>query len=129
MSKERFCDRLTGGPFSDYFSPHQSGTITQGTAIPTRIFYGRLPETCRGFLNRMASGWQAGVVMTFKIDGQFVEEFRRVMGLIQQPNIINPPYFIYDRIEVYATNTGTADWDYDVLLDGRIYHDPRPDGI
>jgi len=129
MSKEKFCDRLVGGPFSEYFSPHQSGTVTQGTANPTRIFYGKLPETCRGFLNRMASSWQAGVTLQFKIDGQLVETFQRVMGLIQQPNIIEPPYFIYGEIEVYATNTGTADFNYDVMLDGRIYHDPRPEGI
>lgn len=108
-------------PFSTLGKIHQYVTVNANTA-KQRVFYLKIPNSCVGFINRMASNWFDDVKFHFVIDGETVERnIERQLGLMSNPVKIDPPYLVRNYIEITADNGDTVNHNLEVLIDGIAY--------
>jgi archaellum component FlaG (FlaF/FlaG flagellin family) len=109
-------------PFSQLGQIHQYATVSAGITNQ-RVFYLKIPDSCVGFITRMASNWLDNIKFHFIIDGEIVERnIERQIGPMGDATKIDPPYLVKNYIEVKANNNDTVAHDLEVLIDGIAYH-------
>jgi len=116
---------LVGIPFSQHFPVHQYATVSAG-AVDSRVFFGKIPSTCVGFIYKIGNNYHAGCHLTWKIDGVTVEkQIERQIGGIDHPAQYNEdnggPYLVKDYVEFTASNPTAGDLTFEVLVEGLIY--------
>jgi hypothetical protein len=91
-------------PFAKLFQTVQMKTINANAE--DRVFYGEIPNGCTGFLSILASNDFEGILWSWYIDGECIEEnIQRPLGNLIQPTVFKPPYVVNKYIEVRAKNT------------------------
>lgn len=117
---------LVGIPFSQHFKVHQYATVPAG-GVNVRVFYGKIPNSCVGFLYKVGNNYHSGCSLSWKIDGSTVEgDIERTIGEIDHPANYTEenggPYIVKDYIEFSASNPTANDLIFEVLADGVIYN-------
>ena len=111
-------------PFSQLFRIHQSASVPAGTSV--RVFYGKIPDSCKGFIRRIATTvWYPSVTYVVKVDGETFESVDRDIP-IDAPLKFDrdEQVLVRDRVEVFAQNSSTNTYSLGMLIDGRAYHSP-----
>ena len=86
------------------------------------VFYGKIPEGAVGFLNVLASNDYEGIIWSWYIDGECVEDnIQHALGDLTKPVVFKPPYVVNKYIEVKAKNTLSFPVDLKVFCDGVCY--------
>jgi hypothetical protein len=107
-------------PFIRTFATTQTKLVESN--IDTRIFYGEMPPGATGFLGVLASNDYDGVIWSWYIDDECVEEnICHELGNMNKPEILNPPYVIKKYVEVKARTTLPMPVLLEVYCDGVCY--------
>lgn len=108
-------------PFHEFGKVHQYATIPAGQR--GRVFYFKVPETCVAFISEIASNWYQDTHLVWVIDGETVDsKIERMLGPLQDPHRIDPPYVAKDYIEFKAHNNDDHDHEFEVICNGVLYH-------
>jgi hypothetical protein len=114
-------------PFLKAFATTQN-KIVDGNS-EARIFYGEIPEGATGFLGVLASNDFEGVIWSWYIDDECVDDnIQHALGDMQKPEILNPPYVIKKYIEVKAKNILQMPLLLEVYCDGICYTQEKQAG-
>jgi len=106
-------------PFSELFSTTQSATLAPHSE--GRIFYGEMPAEHVGFLSKLISNQYPGVVWSWYIDGELIEEnIESIVG-----DVYDPPYVVKRGLEVVARNDSEMEILLEVICDGDFYAIPE----
>lgn len=107
-------------PFSKSFQPIQRKLVNANSdAI---IFHGDMPMGATGFLGVLSSNDYDGVIWSWYIDDECIEDnVQHALGDMQKPEILKPPYVIKKYIEVKAKNTLQIPIILEVYCDGVCY--------
>lgn len=111
-------------PFSSLFRTHQSGSVLP--SVTSRVFYGKIPNSCQGFVKRLANTvWYPGVTYVVKVDGETFDTLDRDVALTE-PLVYDgeSQILVRDKIEVYASNSSTNTYNLGFQVDGVAYHTP-----
>ena len=109
-------------PFSSLFNIQQNTNVIAGGS--ERVFYGKIPDSCVGFMNVVATvAWFSGVTYDIRVDGESFSRIERDITLAN-PLVYHPKLQIVvkDRIEVFASNSSTATYTLGMLIDGIAFH-------
>jgi hypothetical protein len=106
--------------FSESFKTRQS-KVVEPNATET-IFYGEIPAGSTGFLGVLASNDYEGVLWSWYIDDECVEEnIDHELGNMKDIEILQPPYVVTKHIEVKAKNTLQIPVTLEVYCNGVCY--------
>ena len=107
--------------FSQLGNTHQYQTVASGET--KRIFYLKIPNSCKGFINRWASNYYSGVKWTVKIDGEIIERAVEMqLGDINNPRIIEPEIMVTSNIEIFVENTTSSSLVLEAIVYGLCIH-------
>jgi hypothetical protein len=107
-------------PFSKSFRTTQTKTVSANSDAV--IFHGDIPDGATGFLGVLSSNDYEGVVWSWYIDDECVEEnIQHALGDMQKPEILNPPYVVKKYVEVKARNTLQIPVILETYCDGVCY--------
>ncbi|RLF35611.1 MAG: hypothetical protein DRM99_04285 [Thermoplasmata archaeon] len=108
-------------PFSELGKIHQYKTISSGES--GTVFYLKIPESCVGFIRKMANTFYRDTYYQLIIDGEIVEnKIERTVGEIDNPVAINPPILVRNYIKVIGVNNSDCPVTFEFLIDGEAYH-------
>ena len=109
-------------PFSQLFRTHQSASVVGGNK--DRVFYGKIPDSCQGFIKRLATTvWYPDVTYVVKVDGAVFETLDRNVGLTE-PLVFDgdSQILVRDNVEVLDQNSSTNTYNLGFQVDGSAYH-------
>jgi hypothetical protein len=107
-------------PFLRAFATTQTKLVDGNSE--NRVFYGEMPPGATGFLGVLSSNDYEGIIWSWYIDDECVEEnIQHALGDMQKPQILNPPYVIKRYIEIKAKNTLDIPVLLEVYCDGICY--------
>jgi len=87
-----------------------------------RVFYGEIPEGGTGFLGVLSSNDYDGIIWSWYIDDECVEDnIQHALGDMKKPDILNPPYVVKKYVEVKAKNMLQLPVILEVYCDGICY--------
>lgn len=109
-------------PFSQMFRTHQSASVPAGQTV--RVFYGKIPNSCQGFIKRLANTiWYPNVTYVVKVDGAVFDSLDRDVALTE-PLVYEGEnqILVNDMIEVYAVNDSANNYTLGFQVDGVAFH-------
>lgn len=109
-------------PFGQLFETSQYSSVSPGGNV--RVFYGKIPNSCVGFVRSFATlVWYPSVMYDIRVDGEGFSKIRREIPLENPMNYQNNDQIVIkDKIEVYALNSSTNTYNLGAMVDGVAYH-------
>ena len=107
-------------PFLDFVSIHQTKSVANN-AINDSVWSFTIPKKTVAFIQKIGTVIFQNTSMRWLIDEEIVDgNIQRQIGTLANPQVFDPPYVAYNKIEFQATNNSGSSQTFEVLVDGYL---------